>query len=265
MNKITLLTLHMLRFMLSFKSVLFLLFSGLIMTIFFSFGTEIAEGYGYSSLLYILGGSLPVPYLLISSTYNTIFMIGSIGLVMITFQFCEFLLFGHISHSVIGRFKSRLSVINAFLISLWVLTLPLSLLFIAHYFAIADSFQQTLFLILISWLYTFTLTLMTVLVLNFNVFRKAALFVMILTFLVAPATLMIMSNGLNSMGGIYSFISAGLAEVYSFLGLHFQLSRFIDFTISSSFTNWSELLGLLVYIIPYWIIIIVGYQRKEFT
>lgn len=265
MSSLNHITLNMLRFFLSFKSVLALLIAGVAFLLFFAFGTTISDGFGYSSSLHILGGSIPVPFLVLSTSYNSVFMLASIAVVMISFQFSEFLLFGHISHSVVGRIQSRSKVITAFLIALFVLTLPLSLIFIAHYFAIASSLSSTLFLVLIGWLYTFTLALMTVLILNFNVFRKVALFIMILAFLVAPATFMILSNGLKSLGGFYSFLSYGTFEIYSFLGLHFHLSRLIDFTISSSFINWTELSGLLIYIIPYLAIIVVTFQKKELT
>ncbi len=255
----------MLRFFLSFKSVVLFLIMGLAMVIFFVIGTTIADGFGYSSSLYILGGSLPIPFIVLSTTYNTVFMLGSIAIVMMTFQFSEFLLFGHISHSVVGRVRNRTSVIVSYLVSLCILSLPLSLIFIAHYFAIATSLSNTLIIIVMSWLYTYTLILMTTLILNFNSIRKVALFVMILAFLVAPATFMILSNRLKSLGGMYELLSYGTFEIYSFLGLHFNLSRLIDFTISSSFFNWTELLGLLFYLIPYIAIIIIVYQRKELT
>lgn len=265
MSRLNNLTLNMLRFFLSFKSVVTYLVTAFVFLLLFTFGTTTAEGYGYSSTIYFLGGSLPIPFILLNTTYNTVFMLASLAVIMISFQFSEFLLFGHISHSVVGRIQSRTKVITAFLIALLVISLPMSLIFIAHYFAIASSVSSVLFLILIGWMYTFTLTLMTILILNFNSLRKVALFVMILSFLVAPATLMILSNGLKSLGGFYTFLSHGTFEIYSFLGLHFQLSRLIDFTISSSFINWFEFLGLLVYLIPYMSIIIIVYQNKELT
>jgi len=264
MNSLNYVTvINMLRFFLSFKSVVAFLVITIAIVLFFGFGTSTADGFGYSSTLYVLGGSLPVPFMLLSTTYNTVFMLASLAVVMISFQFSEFLLFGHISHSVVGRIQSRSTVITAFLIALLVISLPMSLIFIAHYFAIASSVSSVLFLILISWMYTFTLAIMTILILNINSLRKVALFVMILAFLVAPASLMILSNGLKSLGGFYSILSHGTFEIYSFLGLHFHFSRLIDFTISSSFINWFEFLGLLVYVIPYLAIIIVGYQNKE--
>lgn len=265
MNRINDVTLNMLRFFLSFKSVWAFLIISVVMVLVFAFGTSIADGFGYSATLYVLGGSIPVPFILLNTTYNTVFMLASIAVVMISFQFSEFLLFGHISHSVVGRIHSRSKVIAAFLIALLVISLPLSLIFIAHYFAIANSVTSILFLILIGWMYTFTLIMMTIMILNINPFRKVALFVMILTFLVAPATLMILSNGLKSLGGFYTFLSQGTFEIYSFLGLHFHLSRLIDFTISSSFINWTELSGLLIYIIPYLAIIVLTFKKKELT
>ena len=265
MNSINQLTVNMLRFFLSFKSVVAFLVITIAMVLFFGFGTSTADGFGYSSTLYVLGGSLPIPFMVISTTYNTVFMLASLAVVMISFQVSEFLLFGHISHSVVGRIQSRTTVITAFLIALLVISLPMSLMLIAHYFAIASSISSVLFLILISWMYTFTLSMMTILILNINSLRKVALFVMILTFLVAPATLMILSNGLKSLGGFYTFLSHGTFEIYSFLGLHFHLSRLIDFTISSSFINWVELLGLLTYLIPYLGIVMVVYLNKELT
>lgn len=265
MNTLNQVTLNMLRFFLSFKSVVAFLVISIALVLLFEFGTSKADGFGYSSTLYVLGGSLPIPFMVLSTTYNTVFMLASLAVVMISFQFSEFLLFGHISHSVVGRIQSRYTVITAFLIALLVISLPMSLIFIAHYFAIASSISSVLFLILIGWMYTFTLVLMTILILNINSLRKVALFVMILAFLVAPATFMIISNGLKSLGGFYSFLSHGTFEIYSFLGLHFHLSRLIDFTISSSFINWSEFSGLLIYIIPYLTIIILTFQKKELT
>jgi hypothetical protein len=259
------LTINMLKFFFSFKSVIALIFTGIVAVFIFAFGTTTAEGFGYASQLYILGGSLPIPFMLITTTYNSVFILGSIAVIMIAFQFSEFLLFGHVSHSVIGRLRNRTVVMLSYLMALFILALPISLIFIAHYFAIANSVTNTLTLVLIGWMYTIALFLMTTIILNVNAVRKVALFMMILAFLVGPATMMILSNFMKSLGGVWGVISYGTFELYSFLGLHMQLSRLIDFTIRSSFINWSEILGISIYLIPYVLIILFIYQRKELT
>jgi hypothetical protein len=265
MNRLIPVIHNFLRFYLSFKSVIAIITSGLALVLFFAWGTSISDGYGYSSTLFILGGGVPIPFMVVNTIYNSVFMIATLAVIMATFQLCEFVLFGHFSHSVIGSIQHRPLVITAFLVSLLLISLPLSLIFLAHYVAIAHSTSAFMFVLLSCWLYTYSLILMSILILNVNRVRKMALFTMILTFVVAPTTSMILSTGLKSMGGAYGLLSWVTFEIYNFLGLHFQLSRLIDFTISSSFINWSELFGLLVYLLPYLTLIITIYLKKELS
>jgi hypothetical protein len=259
------LTSNMLRFIFSFTSVVIMTSFSILVPILFVFGTSVANGFGYASQLYLFGGSVPVPFVLINATYNTVFLIGSVAVVMITFQFSEFILFGHISHSLVGKYRDRLPVISSYLIALLIFSLPVSFIFIAHYFAIVGSLKITMAMLLVGWLYTYTLTLITTLILNFNAVRKFALILMALVFIVGPGSFMMISNLLKSEGGIWGLLSYCTIELYRFLGLHMSLSRLIDFTISSSFFNWSELLGQVIYIVPYLLIIGLVYIKKDFA
>jgi hypothetical protein len=254
---------QMLRFFSSFKSVLIFLSLSLFMPLFFLFGTTVVDGFGSASQLMVIGGSFPIPFILINATYNTVFLISSLAVVMITFQFCEFILFGHVSHIIVGKIRNRLSVILSYLLALLIISIPLSFIFTAHYFAIVSSFKTTLAILTVGWMYTFSLMLITTLVLNFNALRKYALIMIILLFFVGPGTLMMISNLLKSLGGVWEIISYGTFEIYSFLALHFSFSRLIDFTISSSFFNWMDFGGLLFYIIPYIAIISYTYLKKD--
>jgi len=263
MNNTGMLTINMIRFMVSFRSVQILIACSILMTVLFAAGTTIVDGFGSGAILTLLGSDFPIPFMAISITYGSVVMVATLFIVLITFQFSEFLMYGHISQSVLGRHPNRLEVIMAYFLGILAISLPIGLIFIAYYFSIASSSTITLAVIGMSWMYTFLLILMSSMILILNATRKFALILMILVYFILPITFQSFSAVLSKQDGILSYVSIIPEQLFLFLGLHVQLSNLLSFTIRSSFLNFSELIEPIMYLIPYLVITAVLFVRKD--
>lgn len=254
---------RVLSFIYSFKSSRIITLLSVITTLIFTIGTGWVEGAGPASIISIMGREIPAIFIILM--FNTVFLFATLGVVMITFQFCEFLLFGHFSHAVIGGYRNRYELIAAYLIGTLVFVIPIGTGYVSFYFWMSPGFKPFFFAVCNSIAYFYTIVLMTTAILNINSLKKYALVLLVMIFFVIPATINTVLPMIPDTNIFYSMVIGSLRTLHSVLNVHQSLSRNIDFILQSSFVNTDTILKSVLLLIPYVGIIVFHFKRKEFA
>ena len=263
MKRIVKLIPGMLAFIYSFKSTKLLTLIAFLGILLFTLGTKHIDGHGLGSTISILG--TVIPSMLIFLSFNSIFLFLTLAVVMIAFQFGEFLLFGHFSQSILGAYKSRFEFIIAYLFSSLIFIVPIGISYTSYYFWMSPSVSTFIFSAINSILYFYSILLITTLVLNINTLKKYALVMIVLFFFVIPGTLIFSIPMMNGTG----FMSVLLVEILSatktLLYVHNTFSSAIDFVQQRSFVRYESLLQPLGILTLYLLTIIITFKKKAFN
>ncbi|HAC14500.1 MAG TPA: hypothetical protein DCE78_00940 [Bacteroidetes bacterium] len=252
-----------LAFIYSFKSTKLLTLIAFIGILVFTLGTKHIDGIGLASTISIFGTSIPSMFIFVS--FNSIFLFSTLAVVMITFQFCEFLLFGHFSQTIVGAYKNRYELIIAYLFSALIFIVPIGISYTSYYFWMSPNMNTFLFSVINSILYFYSILLITTFILNINSLKKYALVMIVLFFFVIPGTLTIaipMISGDSFLSKVLvEFLNASKNVLY----IHNAFSTGIDFVQQRSFVRYESLLQPVGIVILYMTAIVLIFKKKSFT
>lgn len=254
---------RMLAFIYSFKSTKLLTLISLLGILVFTLGTQHIDGVGLGSTISILGKQ--VPSMLIFMSFNSVFLFSTVAVVMVTFQFGEFLLFGHFAQSTIGSFNNRYEPILAYLISTFIFIIPVGVSYTSYYFWMSPNMNTFIFSVINSVLFFYSIIIITTLILNFNAFKKYALVMILVFFFVLPGTLLITIPMMTDTNIASKIIVEILTGVKHALNLHQDFSSNINFVQQRSYVNYESLFQPVGILLLYFVTIAITYKKKDFA
>ena len=254
---------RMLAFIYSFKSAKLLTLLAFLGVLIFTLGTKHVDGIGLASTIKFLGTE--VPSMLIYMSFNSVFLFTTLATVMITFQFSEFLLFGHFAQSTIGSFKNRYEPIIAYLISTLVFIIPIGVSYTSYYFWMSPNFNTFLFSTINSVLYFYSIIIITTLVLNINAIKKYALVMIIIFFFVIPGTLAITIPMMTDTSLVSKVIVEIITGAKNALSLHQDFNSNISFVQQRSFVRYESLIQPVAFLLLYFVGIVFSFKKKDFA
>lgn len=254
---------NMLKFIFSFRSIVFLTFLAISFTLVALFGVTKVSGFGTGSVVSIFGNE--IHFALISLLFGNVYLVLTLFVLLITIQVSEFIFFGHFAQSIICKYRNRLPVLAAYLVASISIAIFAALLYTSYYIPISPGPTHFFYTFIYSALYFYTIVLATTLVVNFSVLKKYTILFIIFLFYIIPVTLKLVLQLFSGHGVMNSISTSILTGFTKLTSVHIEVSNQVDNIIRTGLLQSGLILETVGLLSIYVLIIGYQYMRKDFS
>lgn len=224
------------------------------------FAVNVIEGSGTFSILEFGGESFP--YLYLYSLISTVNIIVYVTLLIIVLNLSEFFINGHAMHVFIARNKNRVRHFGAFLLALFLFTIPIALGNVSLYFIISPSLMMSFYALIADIFSLYGIMLLTITLLNIRIFRTQPIVFLVLIFFALPMVLKLLTV-MNADNLLEQFLKQAFIFTHLILSPHLEISTVSETLAQKSFFQAELFLKSIAIFGGYVVFNLFHFSRKD--